>query len=85
MAYFERKDCVQRNLYLNCVSLRKVLKACDIVWFVSSTSILRRHWPECVAIGRVNTVKPLLSGHPIKQTPSIKRTLSQVPKITSYI
>ena len=21
MAYFERKDCVQQNLYLNCVSL----------------------------------------------------------------
>ena len=21
MAYFERKGCVQRNLYLNCVSL----------------------------------------------------------------
>ena len=25
MAYFERKGCVQRNLYLNCVS-EKVLK-----------------------------------------------------------
>ena len=23
MAYFERKGCVQRNLYVNCVSLRK--------------------------------------------------------------
>ena len=32
-----------------------------------------------------NTVKPLLSGPPIKQTPSIKRTLSRVPKLTSYI
>ena len=21
MAYFKRKDCLQRNLYLNCVSL----------------------------------------------------------------
>ena len=31
------------------------------------------------------TVKPLLSGPPIKWTPSIKRTLSRVPKLTSYI
>ena len=31
-----------------------------------------------------NTVKPLLSGLPIKQTPFIKRTLSWVPKLTSY-
>ena len=33
----------------------------------------------------VTTVKPLLSGPPIKRTPSIKRTLSRVPKLTSYI
>ena len=26
MAYFERKGCVQRNLYLNCASCKKVLK-----------------------------------------------------------
>jgi len=32
-----------------------------------------------------NTVKPLLSGPLIKRTPSIKRTLSLVPKLTSYI
>ena len=32
-----------------------------------------------------NTVKPLLSGPPIKRTPSIKRTLSRVPKLSSYI
>ena len=31
------------------------------------------------------TVKPLLSGPPIKWTPSIKQTLSQVPRSTSYI
>ena len=31
------------------------------------------------------TVKPLLSGPSIEQTPSIKRALSQVPKLTSYI
>jgi len=30
-------------------------------------------------------VKPLLSGPPIKRTPSVKRTLSLVPKLTSYI
>ena len=27
MAYFKSKDCLQRNLYLNCVSLWKALKA----------------------------------------------------------
>ena len=32
-----------------------------------------------------NTVKPLLSGPPIKRSPSIKRTLSRVPKRTSDI
>ena len=32
-----------------------------------------------------NTVKPLLSGPPIKWIPSIKRTLSWVPKRTSDI
>ena len=26
MAYFKRKDCLQRNLYLNCVSLWKSLE-----------------------------------------------------------
>ena len=31
------------------------------------------------------TVKPLLSGPSIKRTPSTKRTLSQVAKLTSYI
>ena len=36
-------DYVQRNLYLNCVSLyEKLLKACDIVWFVASACNLRR-------------------------------------------
>jgi len=32
-----------------------------------------------------DTVKPLLSGPPIKRTPSIKGTLSLVPKLTCYI
>ena len=30
-------------------------------------------------------MKPLLSGPPIKRTPSIKRTLSRVPKLMSHI
>ena len=30
------------------------------------------------------TLKPLLSGPPIKRAPSIKRTLSRVPKLKSY-
>ena len=44
MAYFQRKDFVQRNLDLNCDKR-------DIVWFVSTACYLRRHWPEC--FGRV--------------------------------
>ena len=31
------------------------------------------------------TVKPVLSGHHIKRTPSIKRTVSEVPKFISLI
>ena len=34
---------------------------------------------------QISTVKPLLSGPPIKWTPSVKRTVSQVPKLMSYI
>jgi len=33
----------------------------------------------------LSTVKPLLSGPPSKRTPSIKRTLTLIPKLTSYI
>ena len=32
-----------------------------------------------------NTVKPVLSGHRIKWTPSIKRTVAEVPKFVSLI
>ena len=39
MAYFKSKDCLQRNLYLNCVSLWKALKASDIVWSVSISAV----------------------------------------------
>ena len=51
MAYFERKGCVQRNLYLNCVSL---LEGFEKISYgsVSSACNRRRHWSECV--GRVN-------------------------------
>ena len=31
-----------------------------------------------------NTVKPVLSGHRIKQTPSIKQTVAEVPKSISF-
>ena len=34
---------------------------------------------------KIYTVKPLLIGPPIKPTPSITQTLSQVQKLTSYI
>ena len=53
MAYFECKGCVQRNLYLNCESLRKGFEGySDIVCFVSGACNLKTHWPECV--GRLN-------------------------------
>ena len=42
MAYFKdfkRKDCLQRNLYFNCVSLWKALKASDIVLSVSISAV----------------------------------------------
>ena len=50
MAYFERKGCVQRNLYLNCLSSEgfEKISYCS----VSRACNRRRHWPECV--GRVN-------------------------------
>ena len=38
MACFERKDCVQRITVSYC---EKVLKACDIVWFVSRACNLK--------------------------------------------
>ena len=53
MVYFKRKDCLQRNLYLNCVSLlEKVLKVSDIVWFVSTSAVICRvvdfsEWSPC--------------------------------------
>ena len=30
----------------------KVLKACDIVWLVSSACNLKRHWPESAVVRR---------------------------------
>ena len=41
---------------------------------------LKSHGPEFN-----NTVKPVLSGHRIKWTPSIKRTVAKVPKFISLI
>ena len=34
---------------------------------------------------KINTVKPVLSGHRIKGTPSIKRTVAEVPKFIPLI
>ena len=51
MAYFERKGCVQRNLYLNCVSLQEDFENISY-GSVSSACNRRRQWPECA--GRVN-------------------------------
>ena len=37
------------------------------------------------SLGLRYTVKPVLSGHRIKRTPSIKRTVAEVPKFISLI
>ena len=47
MAYFEHKGCVQRNLYLNCVSQYEGFEKISYR-SVSSACNRRRHWPECV-------------------------------------
>ena len=54
MAHFERKGWVaySETSIQTVYHYEKVLKASDIVWFVSSACNLRRHWPECV--GDVN-------------------------------
>ena len=41
--------------------------------------------PGLTPVHNYNTVKPVLSGLTIKRTPSIKRTLSLVPILASYI
>ena len=42
--------------------------------------------PSPVLLRKVTTtVKPVLSGHRIKRTPSIKRTVAEVPKYISLI
>ena len=55
------------------------------------------HRPICLFLTQVDedvvsktlqdlyTVKPVLSGHRIKRTPSIKRTVTEVPKFISLI
>ena len=61
----------------------------------------RNHWESVLTISELkwyilrvypskmelhsNTVKPVLSGHRIKRTPSIKRTVAEVPKFVSLI
>ena len=37
------------------------------------------------SLGIRNTVQPVLSGHRIKRTPSIKRTVAEVPKFISLL
>ena len=43
------------------------------------------HLPIFSLILYNNTVKPVLSGHRIKRTPSIKRTVAEVPKFISLV
>ena len=40
---------------------------------------------KLLSLHGLSTVKPVLSGHRIKRTPSIKRTVAEVPKFTSLI
>ena len=47
MAYFKRKGCIQRNLYLNCVSLSEDFEKISY-GSVSIACNWRRPWPECV-------------------------------------
>ena len=51
ITYSERKGCVQRNLYLNCVSSLELFQKISY-GSVSSACNRRRHWPE--RVGRVN-------------------------------
>ena len=58
----------------------------------NSNTVYNKVYPKDVhallflaTIESIYTVKPLLSRPPIKWTPSIKRTLSRVLKLTSYI
>ena len=44
-----------------------------------------RDLPISVVENKDNTVKRLLSGHRIKRTPCIKRTVAEVPKFISLI
>ena len=57
------------------------------VWndLMKSLSLRFPTWsPSCVAYV-ASTVKPVLSGHRIKRTSSIKRTVAEVPKFIPLI
>ena len=51
---------------------------------METTKILKMKLHSCTGILLI-TVKPVLSGHRIKRTPSIKRTVAEVPKFISLI
>ena len=49
-------------------------------FFTENESSMVKTVTEGIGAFKTFTVKPLSSGPPIKRTPSIKRTLSRVPK-----
>ena len=69
--------CIQLNLFLEGLS-----GSSDLPVPIRNTVVLLT---RTISGTTAATMKPLLSGPPIKRTPSIKRTLSQVSKLTSYI
>ena len=78
MAYFKRKNCLQRNLYLNCVSLWKSL---NIVWSVSisaviwSSLLISVTWVELLwavyKFFRINNIVPKISQVMMKRRPEV--------------
>ena len=80
-------SCVNTNFWLD----KTTQKSLESSWRELRQLLKNKfaRWPVRLAtytdFAAKRTVKPLLSGPPRKRTSSIKRTLSRVPKLTSYI
>ena len=87
----KRNISFQNDIFLKTMRLRVLscLKCdyCNRMGHFVYTLLPYKVWatPNVLKTWQVNTVKPLWSGPPIKGSPSIKQTLSWVPKLTSYI
>ena len=87
---FPRQNARCEQLVANHSAGKCVMGKCEsdncLHWYVlwnSNVKISIRHLVKY--INSSNTVKPVLSGHRIKRTPSIKRTVAEVPKFISLI